>query len=143
MISSVRSTSRSPTAKSRGRRLRAREYSVHTGLAHTMSKLPSERSSSCITSQHTVGRNLGSRSTLTTSQPSASKALPIEPVLLKSSRSLGIRVSSETWKASQMKAARPPSRQASSRLHSRHSVRLMGGGGRGWSDQGVGIFVWR
>ena len=91
MISSVRSTSRSPAARSRGRRLRAREYSVHTGLAHTMSKLPSERSSSCITSQHTVGRNLGSRSTLTTSQPSASKALPIEPVPLKSSRSLGIR----------------------------------------------------
>ena len=35
-----------PAARSRGRRLRAREYSVHTGLAHTMSKLPSKRSSS-------------------------------------------------------------------------------------------------
>ena len=39
-----------------------------------------------------------------------------------------------------MKAARPPSRQASSRLHSTHSVRVMGGGGGGWSDEGVGIF---
>ena len=44
-----------------------------------------------------------------------------------------------------MKAARPPNRQASSRLHSRHSFRLMGGGGGGggWSDQGAGIFLGR
>ena len=38
-----------------------------------------------------------------------------------------------------MKAARPPSRQASSRLHRRHSLKLIASGG-GWLDEGVGIF---
>ena len=42
MILSVQSTSKSPAARLRGRRLRAREYSVRTELAHTMSKLHSQ-----------------------------------------------------------------------------------------------------
>ena len=88
MISRVRSTRRSPRARTRGRLRRACEYSVHTGLAHTMSKCPSEPSSSSMTSQQTVGRNLGSRSTETTSQPLSRKARPIDPVPEKSSRSL-------------------------------------------------------
>ena len=125
MISSVRSTSWSPAARSRGSRLRAREYSVHTGLAHTMSKLPSERSSS-ITSQRTVGRNLGSRSTLTTSQPPASKALPIEPVPLKSSRSLGIlfaRIAQEPHKGDETRKEAGQLEVAEGALAQRHGWR--------------------
>ena len=41
-------------------------------------------------SQQMVGVNLGRMSKLTTSQPLASKALPIDPVALKSSSSAGI-----------------------------------------------------
>ena len=105
MISRVRSTSRSPASRFLGRFVRALLYSVQTGLAHTKSKCPKAASSNSMTSQQMVGWNLGSRSTETTSRPLAAKALPIDPVPLKSSRSLGIlfpRVACEPDKGDQL-----------------------------------------
>ena len=73
MISRVRRTSRSPSSSLLGRRHIALEYSVHTGLAQTMSKRPSSASFSSITTW-ARSRGPGPR------RPPASKALPIDPV---------------------------------------------------------------
>ena len=83
-----------------------------------------------MTSQQMVGWNLGSRSTETTSQPLAAKALPIDPVPLKSSRSLGIlfpRVACEPDKGDQ------PGDEAGHLQVADHAVAP-------WSDESIPFF---